>query len=217
MIPDKLIDQLEAMMDYKVIRTNCKYTITFEEVPANIQLDPIPGDHEYILLQRALRFSAQNISMARITHRIAHRVHPCGMDVKKSGGYPACLHTQLLIDNTDVLGNATLSEDGKALTYDLDLEPGQSREVYTVGFEVRRASDMNYYGQSQPVTDLEISLVNKIGERLRIDGVTVYHPQNNNLRLDPYEPYHYYFPRAILPGQSFSVEWTMESPHAETT
>jgi hypothetical protein len=114
-----------------------------------------------------------------------------------------------MVDGEDFTKKA-LSSDGTALTYSLELLPEKSREIYTVNYEAKRASDSNFYTQSVALTDLEITLENRIGERLRIEEVIVHHPQKDELRSDPYDPNHYYFDRAILPGQSFSIRWRMD-------
>jgi hypothetical protein len=62
LIPAKIVEQLESLLYYKVIRTNCKYTITFKPLPDVVDPNSIPKGIEYIVVQRALRFSALNIS-----------------------------------------------------------------------------------------------------------------------------------------------------------
>lgn len=212
MIPDQIVKQLESLLEYKVIKTNCRYTITFEALPGEILADSIPKGLQCILVRRALRFKALNISSETITHQIRQLIYPSGIEVKKSDGSPAYEHAVLEVGGKNVLGEAKLSSDGKSLVYELRLMPNTPQEVYTVGMEVKLASDTNFYGQLQPVTDLEINIKNKLSGSLRVAAVTVHHPQEQELSVDPDDPGHFIFPRAMLPGQSFSIEWITESP-----
>jgi hypothetical protein len=163
-------------------------------------------------VQRALRFFALNISEAPVEYPFKTTIVSTESNLKKKDGSPFPLvgHTQFIVDGEDFAEKATLSSDGTTLTCSLELLPGTSREIYTVSYEVKRASDSNFYTQSIALTDLEIILENRIVEKLSIKEVIVHHPQKDELHRDRYDPNHYYFQRAILPGQSFSVTWRMD-------
>jgi hypothetical protein len=95
LIPDPICDQLDSLLKYKVVRTNCEYTIIFKPLPTDTRRSSIPEGYNYILLCRALQFDALNISADSIKESMKHTItllSPGSDAIVKDDGSPLYWH-----------------------------------------------------------------------------------------------------------------------------
>lgn len=223
-VPKEVTQQLEMVVDFDFVKRGARYRITLDELPGEtIEQQKIKND-ELILVKRELWFSVQNISGREIQYPFRCKLL-CHNDMQmniaintNSGPFPSGQkigfprHQQLRLDGAsiDLNGREEQIEINELVT----LSTTEPIEVYHAYYEVLRTSDETYFLQKSPVLGLEVTVSNRIPDRINVYDIYLAHPERTAfIRMEPPPDEQWVFEeRALLPGQMFAVRWKPIQP-----
>ena len=199
LLGERIATELEAIMKETAAKQECVYSITFRK-PDN----ELANDRDHIILEVINRFKLRSLS----DERKRDRIYPFKSSVagyQQLGNLPRYTLFSNGKDETEI--NPTTDKDNKSLlarNIDLPTTP-EGRVEVAVGMEmVYKLHDSEVFITEVPIEGLTIVVKNLAFDIIGGIEIDMIHRCDELER--PAEGF-WVFPRAILPGQGFYINW----------
>jgi hypothetical protein len=214
LVPPQIVDEIHGILKADAIKDDVQYVLTF------LRYEGLPPD--LIVLRRNVSYTIRNVTRRKVAHPVRsliHSVYPDMVCRDKSGAHVTVpRHIEFKIDGQSIQLNEaskTLHKNRhghlRDLRYDVDLGRTKSSvRVFISTEEQVPLSGSNAYIQTVPVTNLTVSVENKIDDVIRVIEVQLAHPNYEEFSKDENGTYRY--AGGILPGRSLAVLWEPLSP-----
>jgi hypothetical protein len=207
LVPQEIAKELDTIMKATVVKDDCRYVLTLKPAYTGMK-------EGFLVIRREVTYTLRNITNHRMTHPINVSIHNEyeDMNAQDEDGTAITLprHLDLKIDKATPPGGiaAFLKDDEfgrkRKLDYDINLGPGEAKELYLCNEEQARVTDQNLYVQLGFVISLQLFIQNH-HPGIVVDQAQLHHP--NWKSFTPGADGTYRHIGAILPGQSFVVRW----------
>ena len=207
-LPEGIAREIDEVSRTRVIKRDCRYTLTF--------CRPYPGlGDDQIVLRRELVYELENITSGPERHPIraviTSETPPVPVDGGEGEEISLPRHSGYSIDGKSVALEGVLYEDQDGnhfvLKDEVAIEEGVRREVYLCTEEAMPLQGKNTYTQAIPALGLSLVIKNDLSDLISVTNVTLSHPRGGEFTKKHDGSYR--FNGGILPGQSISIFWSL--------